>query len=114
MVAYYQWVFITTTTVCVSELNMLNFLVVNSNIVHLKLTATRGDVSFPACTSLSLCALFCEWLKGAALQLKHRYVASINVHTSVAKITAQLLSLSCVSLFDFIRQQMEYKSKLSI
>ncbi len=51
--------------------------------------------------SLSLCAsaLFSECRRGAALSVKHRYyVASLVLHASIAKITAQLLLLSYVCL----------------
>ncbi len=71
--------------------------------MHLKLTAARArGLSFPerAHTPLSLSlspSLFAAsalFWKELCFQLKHRYVASLVLHASIADIKAQLLSLS--------------------
>ncbi len=59
----------------------------------------RTPLSLSLSLSLSTSALFSERRRGAALSVKHRYyVASLILHASIAKITAQLLSLSYVYL----------------
>ncbi len=96
-------VFIATTTVCVSELNVL---LVYPACSKYKYNASEDDchasarsLSFPArahtSLSLSLSASALFW-KELRFQLKHRYVASLILHASIAEITAQLLSLSYV------------------
>ncbi len=77
-------------------------LVANENIMHLKLTARSMSLFLSLCSASG-------W-KELRFQLKHRYVASLILHASIAEITAQLLSLSMCSLFDFIRRRHDYKS----
>ncbi len=105
--------FITTTTICVSELNML---LVYPACSKLKYYASETDVltslsslfpraHTPLSLSLSLSAvallstrtpLYISGWKELRFQLKHRYVSSLILHASIAEIIAQLLSWSYV------------------
>ncbi len=55
-------------------------------------------------SSFSASALFSERLRGAACSVKRDIIASLSLHTNIAKITAQELSylVLCI-LFDFTR-----------
>ncbi len=54
-------------------------------------------------------SLFSERRRETALSIKHRYyVAFKTLNASIAEITAQLLSLSCVYLI-FIRRRLDYQ-----
>ncbi len=74
-----------------------------------------GSLFPSAHTSLSLSLGICSVSVQRAAEsscalLNHKYVASLIFHASIAEITAQLLSLSMFSLFDFIRRRHDYKS----
>ncbi len=61
--------------------------------------------------SLGICSVSVQRAaESSCALLNHRYVASLIFHASIAEITAQLLSLSMFSLFDFIRRRHDYKS----
>ncbi len=58
-------------------------------------------------------SLFSERRRETALSIKHRYyVAFKTLNASIAEITAQLLSLSCVYLI-FIRRRLDYQDFFS-
>ncbi len=104
MVAVYGVYLPTTTTVCVSELNML---LVYPACSKLKYYASEADCHmsarslFPSVhTPLSLLLLcYASGWNELRFQLKHRYVASLILHASIAEITA-LLPLSYLILSD--------------
>ncbi len=58
-------------------------------------------------------SLFSERRRETELSIKHRYyVAFKTLNASIAEITAQLLSLSCVYLI-FIRRRLDYQDFFS-
>ncbi len=95
-------VFITTTTVCVSELNVLLVYPVCSKLKYYGFEAdcrTSARSPFPSTrTPLSLSLSLSVRLLCSALSVKTDMLLLLILHASIAEITAQLLSLSiCVA-----------------